>query len=116
MIANDFCDYKNLPLDYLLNMDFSGINSAASNSLTKDSLIFPSTSRNGPDHSRTSRDKKLLNKAAFSFDSNQRTPSGLWNVNSPLPETIVKRRTIFPPTNLQTKDPDYDGSPGTQRN
>jgi hypothetical protein len=108
MISNDFYDYKNLPLDYLLNIDF---NSAASNSLTKDSLIFPSTSRNGMDNSRTSRDKKLINKAAF--DSNQMTPSGLWKLNSPLQEAIVKRRTIFPPKNLQTKDTEIDGSPGT---
>lgn len=108
MISNDFYDYKNLPLDYLLNTDF---NSAASNSLTKDSLIFPSTSRNGMDNSRTSRDKKLIKKAAF--DSNQMTPSGLWKLNSPLQEAIVKRRKIFPPKNLQTKDTEIDGSPGT---
>ena len=95
MISNDFYDYKNLPLDYLLNIDF---NSAASNSLTKDSLIFPSTSRNGMDNSRTSRDKKLINKAAF--DSNQMTPSGLWKLkmlwNAEGKEFAYEQNVIMP--------------------
>jgi len=79
-------------------MDFSGLNSFNSNSLTKDSLIFPSTSSN-----MTSRNKKLLNSAALSIESSP--PSGL---NLPLQENIVRRRTIFPPKNLHAKEAEMD--------
>lgn len=45
MIANDFFNYKNVPIEYLLNNVYFNNQNSPNASMGQDSLIFPSTSK-----------------------------------------------------------------------